>query len=243
MEWSSPAIVLGTRKHGENNCILEVMTSERGRHLGLVRGGRSPKKQPTLQPGNHVDVIWRARLTEHLGNFTVEPTKMRAADLMQHPVGLLGVQVLACLLRLLPERDPHPALYDALEIILDNLSEPVIAGATMVRFELQMLKELGFGLDLDACAATGINEELVWVSPKSGRAVSRSAGEPYADRLLPLPAFLRPNALVVDIDSQMMRDAFALSGFFLTRHVYQPRGLKWPDERDRFLKALNLELA
>ncbi|MEP3279725.1 MAG: DNA repair protein RecO [Stappiaceae bacterium] len=243
MEWNSPAVVLGTRKLGENDCILEVMTSERGRHLGLVRGGRSRKKQPALQAGNHIDVIWRARLSDHLGYFTVEPMKMRAADLMNRPVGLLGVQVLASLLRLLPERDPHPALYKALEIILDNLSEPVVAGATLVRFELQMLKELGFGLDLDACAATGINEELIWVSPKSGRAVSRSAGEPFADRLLPLPAFLRPNALVGDIDHAAMREAFELSGFFLSRHVYQPRGLAWPEERDRFLKALDRELA
>ena len=143
-----------------------------------------------LQTGNSVQVIWRARLDEHLGNYAIEPAIFRAAKLMESPAGLYGLQALAALVRLLPERDPHPQIYSALVAMVDWLDDPVLAGGMIVRFELRMLEELGFGLDLERCAATGSNDDLAYVSPKSGRAVSRSAGEPYRDRLLALPAFL-----------------------------------------------------
>src|SRR6185295_16594336 len=190
MEWTDEGIVIGTRRHGETSLIVELMTPAHGRHLGLVRGGRSRRMQPVLQPGNSVHATWRARLDEHLGNYTIEGTTSRAARLIDSAAGLYGIQAVAGLLRLLPERDPHRQLYDGLSAILDWLDDPLIAGAVIVRFELKLLDELGFGLDLGECAATGTNDDLAYVSPKTGRAVSRASGEPYRDRLLRLPAFL-----------------------------------------------------
>lgn len=241
MEWTDDAIILSSRKLGETDVILEVMTAARGRHLGVVRGGRSRKQQPTLQPGNSVAVTWRARLDDHLGNFRVESLVSRAAALMQTPIGVHGVQTLAALLRLLPERDPHPRLYAALPVVLDHMDEPALAGALLVRFELEMLAELGVGLDLSTCAATGVTRDLIWVSPRSGRAVSREAGAPYADRLLPLPGFLkRPEGtnLPPSARPEELADAFRLTGFFLDRLVYQPRGLAWPASRAAFVAAI-----
>ena len=238
MEWKNQAIILSTKKFGESNCILEVMTREYGRHLGLVYGGSTRNKRYMLQPGNLLQVKWRARLEDHLGCFTVEPIQLRAANLINLPHAVLGVQVMACLVRLLPERDPHPLLYDALSIILDNLSDPLTVGATIVRFELELLKELGFGLDLSKCAATGSNDELIWVSPKSGKAVSKAAGEPYTNILLPLPSFLRPDSHNVEINSKMIEQAFSLTSYFLSQRIYQPRGLNWPEEKERFLNVL-----
>ena len=190
MQWTDDGIIIGTRRHGETSLIVELMTPAHGRHLGLVRGGRSRRVQPTLQPGNSVTATWRARLDAHLGHYTVESTTQRAARLIEGPAGLYGIQALAALLRLLPERDPHPKLYDGLLAILDFLDDPLIAGGLIVRFELKLLDDLGFGLDLTECAATGTNDDLAYVSPRTGRAVSRSAGEAYRDRLLPLPPFL-----------------------------------------------------
>ena len=145
------------------------MTHHHGRHLGLVRGGRSHRMQPVLQTGNSIDVVWRARLDEHLGSFQVEPVKMRAGQLMENAIGVNGIQALAAILRLLPERDPHEDLYEILQVLNENLEVPADAGELFVRFELMVLNELGFGLDLDACAATGIKSELIYISPKSGR--------------------------------------------------------------------------
>ncbi len=191
MEWRDEGIILGVRRHGETSAILEVMTRAHGRHLGLVRGGRSRKQQPVLQPGNRVDLLWRARLDEHLGVFQAEPLAMHAARLMGSAAGVFGLQTLAAHLRLLPERDPHAGLFETLAIILDHLDDAEVAAELIVRFELLVLEELGFGLDLTECAATGARQELVYVSPKSGRAVSRAAGQPWQDKMLALPAFLR----------------------------------------------------
>jgi len=173
MEWSDQGTVIGVRKHGESNVILEMMTEGHGRHLGLVRGGRSRRLQAALQPGNDLLVTWRARLESHLGNFSVEPVKMRAGDLMETALGVHAVQTLAGLLRLLPERDPHERLYLMTGAILDHLRDRALAGELIVRFEAKLLEELGFGLDLSACAASGARDDLVYVSPKSARAVSR----------------------------------------------------------------------
>src|SRR4051794_38418819 len=190
MEWTDDGIVLGTRKHGEANAILEVMTRDHGRHLGLVRGGAGSRLRPVLQPGNTVHVTWRARLDEHLGHYTVEPLRLHGASQLAASHVVYGVTHLAALCRLLAERDPHPEVHDRLAVILERLDDPLAAGAEMVRFELHMLAELGFGLDLESCAATGTGDDLAYVSPKSGRAVSRVAAEPWQDRLLRLPAFL-----------------------------------------------------
>lgn len=236
MQWTDEAILLGVRRHGESSVIAEVMTRQRGRHLGLIRGGRSRTMQPVLQLGNRFEATWRARLDEHLGEFRVEPLRLRAGELMEKALSVYGVQALSSLLRLLPERDPHPHLYEALDIILDHLDEPVSAGELFIRFELAVLNDLGFGLALDECAATGTREDLVYVSPKSGRAVCRQAGLPYADKMLSLPGFLGDGArLAADRDSLL--EGFRLTGFFLARHVYEPRGLEPDAAREGFLQA------
>lgn len=235
MEWSDEGIIIGTRRHGETSLIVELMTPAHGRHLGLVRGGRSRRQQPMLQPGNSVTAVWRARLDEHLGNYALEGTRQRAAQLIEGPSGLYGIQTLAALLRLLPERDPHPALYEGLEAILDYLDEPVRAADMIVRFELKLLDELGFGLDLEQCAATGGNDDLAYVSPRTGRAVCRSAGEPYKARLLPLPPFLLARPSESHPTPVEVADAFHLSGYFFSRHVYEPRGVPPPEPRAALL--------
>jgi len=242
MEWRDEGIILGTRKHGETSAILEVMTRAHGRHLGLVRGGRSRRMQPVLQPGNRVDLVWRARLDEHMGLYQVEPLELHAARLFDSACAVYGLQTLAAHLRLLPERDPHEDLYRTLALLVAHLDEPAAAGELIVRFELLVLDELGFGLDLARCAATGRGDDLAFVSPKSGRAVSREAGQPWAERMLPLPAFLRRGAGVRP-DLAAMEDAFRLSAFFFARHVYEPRGLEAPDARAGLIAALRKHLS
>jgi DNA repair protein RecO (recombination protein O) len=214
-----------------------VMTRGRGRHLGLVRGGRSQRLRSVLQPGNRVDVVWRARLDEQLGFFQVEPIEQNAARLLESASAVYGLQTLAAHLRLLPERDPHERLYETLGLVLAHLDDPTVAGALVARFEIIVLDELGFGLDLLRCAATGTSDNLIYVSPKTGRAVSAEAGAPWADRLLPLPAFLRSGAEIAG-DSEAVGAAFRLTGYFFARHVYEPRGLTAPDARAGFLAAL-----
>lgn len=237
MEWRDEGIILGTRKHGETSAVLEVMTRSHGRHLGLVRGGRSRKQQPVLQPGNRVDLIWRARLDEHLGTFQAEPIELNAARLIDSAIAVYALQTLAAHLRLLPERDPHAGLYETLGVLIEHLNDGDVVGELVVRFELLVLEELGFGLDLSECAATGTVEELAYVSPKSGRAVSRSAGEPWRDKLFALPPFLQRGARQ-GADIAAIEDAFRLSSFFFSRHVYEPRGIDGPDARSGLLMAL-----
>ena len=242
MEWRDEGIILGTRRHGETSVILEVMTRTHGRHMGMVRGGRSRRLQPVLQPGNRVDLIWRARLDEHLGTFQAEALEMNAARLMDSAVAVYGIQLVAAHLRLLPERDSHGTLYEALMVMVEHLADPEAAGELLARFELLVLEELGFGLDLSECAATGARAELVYVSPKSGRAVSREAGLPWHDRMLALPAFLEqgPGRRA---DEAALEDAFRLSSYFHNRHVYEPRGIEPPAARAGFLTPLRRHFA
>ncbi|MEW6451688.1 MAG: DNA repair protein RecO [Pseudomonadota bacterium] len=235
MEWTDEGIVLGTRRHGEANAILEVMTREHGRHLGLVRGGMGSKLRPVLQPGNTVRTVWRARLDEHLGHYTVEALRLHGASMLAASHVVYGVTHLAALCRLLPERDPHADVHDHLAAMLDHLDDPASAARLVVQFELLMLAELGFGLDLSACVSTGQETDLSYVSPKSGRAVSRVAGEPWQDRLLRLPSFLSEEAHP-SVDD--LADGFRLTGFFLMRHVLEPRGLAFADAREGFVAAV-----
>jgi DNA repair protein RecO (recombination protein O) len=241
MDWTDEGIIIGTRRHGETSAIVELMTRNHGRHLGLVQGGRSHKMQPLLQTGNRVTADWRARLNEHLGNYALEPVSFAAARLIESRLALNGVQLIAAHVRLLPERDPHPQLYEILCVVLDCFDNPALAGELIARFEIKLMDELGFGLDLDQCAATGRHDELIWVSPKSGRAVCREAGAPYADRLLELPPFLRASpgsgASPEELDA-----AWRLTGLFLNRDVYGPRGIEPPDARAAFIAALRKSL-
>lgn len=235
MEWRDEGLVIGVRRHGESSVILEALTRRHGRHLGLVRGGRSRRMAPALQPGNSVDLVWRARLDEHLGAYAVEPLRARAALALSDPCALAGLNWLSALLRLTPEREPHPALYEAATVVADHLDHPATARALMARLELELLGELGFGLDLEICAATGTTADLVYVSPKSGRAVSRAAGAPWAERLLALPAFLTDASAAAD--EAALAAAFALTGYFLERDVFGPRGLALPEARARFARG------
>lgn len=246
MEWRDEGLIIGARRHGESSLILDVMTREHGRQRGLVRGGRGRRSAPTLQPGNEVAVTWRARLEEQLGVFTLEATRLRAADLMATPTALHGLNLLTALLRLLAEREPHALLHDAALALLDLLDpaadRALEAAAAVVRFELAVLAESGFGLDLTACAATGLVDDLAYVSPRSSRAVSRQAGSPFRDRLLPLPGFLLPRApdTASAVEPAEIEAGFALTGFFLARDVFAPRGLPVPRARDAFLEQLRL---
>jgi len=243
MEWTDEGIVLGVRRHGESSAIVELLTRAHGRHLGLVRGGASSRMRPLLQPGNTVRAVWRARLDEHLGYYQVEGIRLRAATVLASSHAVYGVTHLASLARLLPERDPHEDIYEMLDRTLDDFDEVGQAAAHLIKFELAMLAELGFGLDLDSCAATGETTELVYVSPKSGGAVSRRAGDPWRDRLLRLPAFLRSEGNASGWSDQDLQDGFAITGLFLMRHVLEPRGQGHSDARDGFINAVIRRLA
>jgi DNA repair protein RecO (recombination protein O) len=242
MEWTDTGIVLGTRKHGEANAILELMTLAHGRHLGLVRGGAGSRLKPVLQPGNTVMATWRARLDEHLGYFMVEGVDLRAASYLDAAHAVYGATHLAALTRLLPERDPHEAVFAALDEALDQLGDPAAVAVLVARFELQLLAELGFGLDLSACAATGAVTDLAYVSPKSGRAVSRAAGAPWREKLLALPAFFADEA-APHPSAEDLAAGFALTGFFLQRHLYEPRDAALPDARAHFIAAVTRAIA
>jgi DNA repair protein RecO (recombination protein O) len=239
MEWTDEGIVLGVRRHGESGAIVELLTRAHGRHLGLVRGGAGSRMRPLLQPGNGVGAVWRARLDEHLGYYQLEGTRLRAASLLMSSHGAYGVTHLASLARLLPERDPHEGIYEMLDRTLDDFDDIGEAATHLIKFELAMLAELGFGLDLESCAATGETSELVYVSPKSGGAVSRAAGDPWRDRLLRLPQFLRQGADGSNgWSDQDLQDGFRLTGLFLLRHVLEPRGQGHSDAREGFINAV-----
>jgi DNA repair protein RecO (recombination protein O) len=236
MDWSDEGIFLSGKPLGEASIVAEVLTLEHGRHLGLVRGGRSRRVRPVLQPGNLVRVTWRARLSEHLGGFNVELMEPHAARALDDARALAAIGTLAALVKLLPERDPHSELYATTLHVLRSFGEPEIWPALLVHWEFQLLQELGFGLDLTACAATGTDRGLAYVSPRSGRAVSREAGEPYDGKLLPLPAFLLDaSAPLIETD---IAAGFALTGFFLARDVLEPHGMKLPAARERLLDLL-----
>jgi DNA repair protein RecO (recombination protein O) len=243
MDWTDDGIVLSARSHGESSVILELLTERHGRHLGLVRGGRSRAQRPVLQPGNLVRAHWRARLHEHLGNYAVEGLTLRAARLMESRAAVFGVGHVAALARLFPERDPHAALFAATGLVLDHLADPEVGPALMVRFELAVLAELGFGLDLSCCAATGATADLTHVSPKSGRAVSGAAAAPYAERMLALPSFLLAGGGEAAPTPADIAAGFRLTGFFLARDVLEPRGMAEPAARRAFIAAVTEQSA
>ncbi|MAN61661.1 MAG: DNA repair protein RecO [Parvibaculum sp.] len=238
MEWRDEGVVLSVRSHGESSAIVELFTSAHGRHAGLVRGGASRRMKPVLQPGNTVSATWRARLPDHLGNFTIDLDRARAGVLMDDPLSLAGLSGACAVVSALPERERHTALYEAFVVLLDTLEEVDIWPAVFVRFELGLLQELGFGLDLTKCAATGKADDLIYVSPKTGRAVSREAGEPYEKRLYRLPPFL-VGGRVTAAEPEDVADGLRLTGHFLERYLFGPFHGRLPDARYRLIDRLS----
>ena len=238
MEWTDDGIVLGVRRHGEFSAVLELLTREHGRHLGLVRGASGSRMRPVLQPGNSVRAVWRARLDEHLGMYAIDALTLRAAGLMLRPARRLRGDTSCCVGEAAAGARSAEDMYRRLEQALDHFEDAGGAAVQMVRFELAILAELGFGLDLESCAATGDTMDLIYVSPKSGGAVSRAAGAPWADRLLPLPAFLRESEENHGWSGQDLLDGFRLTGLFLLRHVLEPRGQGHSDAREGFINAV-----
>ena len=242
MEWTDDAIVLAARRHGESSLVVQLLTAEHGRHAGLVRGGGSRKQRPVFQPGNGVHATWRGRLAEHLGTMTAELLAGRAGRWIDDPLRLAGIGAACAVAEAsLPERAPAPAVYRGLLALLEAL-EREDWGEAYVAWEIALLGELGFGLDLERCAATGRNDRLAYVSPKSGRAVSLSAGEPYADRLLRLPDFLNGGADMAADSGTVSRsdiaDGLILSGHFLEQHVFAPHDRNLPPARQRFAEKV-----
>lgn len=214
MEWRDEGLLLAVRPHGETSAVIEVLTRTHGRHAGLVYGGQGTRLAPVLQPGAQLDVAWRARLAEHLGHYRVEPVRARAAAIMAEPAALAALNAMGALsVAFLPEREPNPALYDETLALADALAARTWDWpAAYARWEVSLLAALGFGLDLGRCAATGATEELVFVSPRSGRAVSRSAGGAWAGWMLPLPGFLVGRG---EADIAAVCEALRTTGHFL----------------------------
>lgn len=240
MDWRDEGALLSVRKHGETSVIIEVFTAEHGRHAGVVRGGVSRKLTPILQPGGQLDVCWRARLEEHIGSFTVEPIKSRALVLANR-TALAGLNAMTALLGFaLPEREPHPVLYARTQSMLDLLGTNPAWPVAYLKWELALLDELGFGLDLDSCAVTGRKEGLAYVSPKSGRAVSLEGAGEWADRLLPLPAELLGvgNGRLEDV-----LEGLITTGHFLTHGVAHALGNRpLPEARARLIDRLKRDV-
>ncbi|MEM6663480.1 MAG: DNA repair protein RecO [Pseudomonadota bacterium] len=238
MEWRDEGILLWVRRHGETNAIIECLTPSNGRHSGLVRGGASKKYAGMLQAGAQLSLEWSARLAEHLGAYKIDLVRGRAAGIMTDRNALAALNnVSAMLVEFLPEREPNDRIYEATLGLVDALEEanpywPML----YAHWELALLEVLGFGLDLTRCAATGQRGELSYVSPRSGRAVSRRAGATFADRMLPLPQFLiektKPN--IADV-----REAVRTTGFFLEKWVCPAHEVKeLPPSRARLLKLM-----
>lgn len=228
MEWRDEGIILGVKPHGETSAIAEILTQGHGRCPGLVRGGRSRTLRPVLQPGNHVACVWRARLEDHLGHFVLEPLHLQAGLIIEEPLRLMALSSLTALAQLLPEREPHPRLFGAMQVVLEAIDQDTVWPALMVRWEVGLLEELGFGLDLSKCAATGQDTDLIYVSPRSGRAVSGKAGQPYQARLFALPGFLRGEQSAGQVE---VMQGLRLTGYFLERHVFGPRSVPMPQAR------------
>jgi DNA repair protein RecO (recombination protein O) len=233
VEWSESAIVVAARPHGESSLVATLLTQTRGAHAGLVQAARG-KRGGLIQPGNRVIARWRARLAEHLGNFTIEAETGGAAALMDLPLQLAALQSACSLIAVAaPEREPHPGLYEATSALIDALAGPVW-DAAYVAWEVGLLKLLGFGLDLTRCAATGINDQLTYVSPRTGRAISESAAEPWRDRLLRLPGFLIGNGTA---EPHEIVDGLRLTGHFLERVAFAQTHSPLPAARTRFAEA------
>jgi len=241
VEWRDDGFVIAQRRHGESAAVVTLLTREHGRHAGLVRGGAGPRHRALLQPGNLVGAVWHARLADHLGWYTLEPQAAVAAVLLDD-AGRLAALAAACALAesCLPERHPYPALFAGFADLAAALDGDGPWAATYVHWEMRLLDELGFGLDLGACVVSGAREGLRYVSPRSGRAVAEEAAGPWRDRLLPLPAFLVEDAAPEAAD---VLAGLRLTGMFLARHVLAPHGRSMPPGRDRLVDLLSMASA
>ena len=230
MEWEDDAFVLSARAYGESGAIVELLTQSRGRHAGHLAGGASRRMKPFLQPGARVLAGFRARTSEQLGALRLEPVGEGPSSLFDDPLALAGLSAAAAVAAgALPEREPHPGAFLAFEALVAAFAHDAVWPAVFVRFEAGLLEELGFGLDLSRCAATGTTDDLVYVSPKTGRAVSRAAGEPYHERMLALPPFL--------LSSQSRLEAgdvgagLTLTAHFLEQFIFNPINRPLPPAR------------
>jgi len=237
MDWTDEGLVLSARRHGENSLIVNLLTREQGRHAGLVRGASSTRNRGLYEPGNHLRVYWRGRLAEHLGNFTCELLRSHAADYLHQPLPLMALSSATTILdTALPERAPCPAVFEKLQALIKIFDKPGWQ-VSYIRWELDLLAELGFGLDLSECAVTGSNQDLTYVSPRTGRAVSAEAGRDYQDRLLSLPKFLRED-IDTGISGAILYQGLELTGYFLKRHVLSDTRYGLPAARERLANRL-----
>lgn len=237
IQWRDEGALLKVRKHGESSVIIEVFTATHGRSAGVVRGGTSRKIAPMLQPGAQLDVAWKARLEDHLGTFTIEPVRSRAAQVMSDRLALAGLNAVTGLLSFaLPEREAHPELYRRSLQVLDLLGQTEVWPLAYLQWEMALLEDLGFGLDLSACAVTGGTDDLVFVSPRTGRAVARHAAGDWASKLLPLPAVMIGAG---DASTTELLAALGTTGHFLTNHLAASLGDKpLPEARARLLDQI-----
>lgn len=237
MEIEDEAFVLSARAHGDTGAVVELLTQRHGRRAAYVAGGASRRMKPFLQPGARVTAALRARTTDHLGSARLEPVGEGPSGLFDDPLALTGLAAAAAVAQgALPEREIHPGAFLAFEALMSAFAAPEIWPAVFVRFEAGLLEDLGFGLDLSRCGATGATDDLIWVSPRTGRAVSRSAGEPYADKLLTLPPFMlgaQAGLAAGDVGS-----GFDLTGHFLERFVFHPLNRPLPPARVWMLDKL-----
>jgi DNA repair protein RecO (recombination protein O) len=238
MDWVDNGIMLTAVAHGETGAVVSVLTEQHGRHPGMVRG--RTRLRGVLEPGVPVVASWRGRLPHHLGYYQLEPRGgALLAAVLDDPARLLALAAVCQSVHdAVPERAPFPRLYHGLCGLLAALEaqdDPLIWGAVLVRWELGLLAELGFGLDLNQCAATGRNDQLAYVSPRSGRAVSLSAGEPYHHRLLTLPPFLSGAGTITGAD---VLAGLVLTGFFLDRMVFAAVNCPLPVARVQLIDRL-----
>jgi len=235
--WREEGTLLSVRRHGETSAIIEVFTEGHGRHVGVVRGGASRKVAPILQPGAQLDLAWQARLDEHIGSFAVEPVKSRAAAVMGDRLALAGLNAMTALLSFtLPEREPHQLLYRRSLVLFDLLGTNDAWPVVYLRWELMLLEEMGFGLDLGRCAVTGARDDLVHVSPRSGRAVSAAGAGDWADRLLPLPPILLGQGVGSTAETL---EGLRTTGHFLAHWLAPALGDRpLPEARQRFVDTL-----
>ena len=241
VSWEDDGVVLSVRRFGEHDAICTLLTATHGRTAGMVKGGSGKRGRSLLQPGNHVRAAWRARLDSQLGVYTLESIRAFAAEALDSPLALAGVAALCAMAEAaLPEREPHDEVYRQGLHLLEHI------GATgwdahYVLWELALLRDMGYGLDLTSCAATGATDDLGFVSPRSGRAVSRAAAAPYLGQVLALPAFLRDDTASPTATPEEIAQGLLLTGHFFDLHVFSPHGQKAPAARQRFLERFNAQ--